>query len=260
MTDLAELIAQLEPEEEGWAVDPPKDWRQGRTLYGGLSAALCHEACLRAKPDLPPLRSAQIAFIGPSAGRALLQPHMLRQGKSVIFMACDLIAGDAVATRGVFVFGGARESAMAADGPLLPEVPAPDDCGPLFGRGGPAFAAHLDQRLASKSRPVSGAAKGELLVWARHCGNAPPSLTSLVALADALPPAAMPRLTAPAAISTVTWQLDIADPEGFSAERWHLIESTEQAAAEGYSLQEMKIWDETGKLVVAARQSVAIFA
>lgn len=260
MTDLAQLIAEFEPAEGGWSVDPPETWRQGRTLYGGLSAALCHEACLRAHPDLPPLRSAQIAFIGPSAGRALLRPQMLRQGKSVTFMACDLIADGAVATRGTFVFGGARETAMATPGSAAPAVPKAGDCEPLWNRVRPSFTVNLDQRLAAGSRPGSGAEKGEMLVWVKLCGPAPLTLTSLVALADALPPAAMPRFSAPAMISTVTWQVDIANADGFSPDRWHLIQALEQAAADGYSVQEMLIWDEDGGLVLAARQSVAIFA
>lgn len=260
MTGLLELVGQFEPVEGGWSVDPPETWRQGRTLYGGLSAALCHEACLRAQPDLPPLRSAQIAFVGPSAGRALLHPRVLRRGKSVTFMACDLVADGAVATHGTFVFGGARESAMTTAGPAAPNVPGPDDCDWLWGGTRPSFTVNVDQKLAGGSRPGSSADKGEMLVWVRLLGPAPATLTSLVALADALPPAAMPRFSAPAAISTVTWQLDIAKPEGFSPDRWHLIQAAEQATSDGYSLQEMLIWDEDGALVLAARQSVAIFA
>lgn len=260
MTDLAELVAQMAPAEDGWIVDPSEDWRQGRTLYGGLSAALCHEACLLAQPGLPPLRSAQIAFIGPSAGSASLRPSILRQGKSATFMSCDLIANDAMATRASFVFGSARATALATSGPVAPSVAAPEDCPPLWTGPRPGFTRHLDQRLAGGSRPVSGAETGEMLVWVKLVGNAPQSLTSLVALADALPPAAMARFTAPAAISTVTWQLDLADPERFSPDRWHLVQAVEQASSDGYSLQDMKIWGENGALILAARQSVAVFA
>jgi hypothetical protein len=50
---------------------------QGRTTYGGCSAALCLEAAKRLLRDqrhsagaaeLPPLRSAQVAFVGPAGG------------------------------------------------------------------------------------------------------------------------------------------------------------------------------------------------
>ncbi|MGD9799873.1 MAG: acyl-CoA thioesterase domain-containing protein, partial [Parvularculaceae bacterium] len=44
------------------------NWLQGRTVYGGMTAALCLEAAQRAVPGLPPLRSAQVSFIGPAEG------------------------------------------------------------------------------------------------------------------------------------------------------------------------------------------------
>ncbi len=262
MTAFSEVLASITADGDGsFRVDPSDDWRQGRTLFGGLSAALCYAACERIAPRLPPLRSAQIAYIGPSAGEALLRPVVLRKGKSVTFMACDLIADGAIATRALFVFGGARPSTLGLAASPPPELPGPDDCMPLFERGGPTFAQHLDQRLAAGARPVSGAAKGEMLVWVRHRDeSAPSSLASLVALGDALPPATMPRLTAPAAISTITWQFDIIDASGFDGAGWHLIETREEAVGEGYSAQQMALWDADGTPLLRARQNVAVFA
>jgi len=40
-------------------------WLQGRTLYGGASALIAYTAAIRAFPDLPPLRAAQVAFVAP---------------------------------------------------------------------------------------------------------------------------------------------------------------------------------------------------
>ena len=42
-------------------------WMQGRTLYGGASALVAYTAATRAFPDLPPLRAAQVAFVGNDA-------------------------------------------------------------------------------------------------------------------------------------------------------------------------------------------------
>ena len=98
MTPLGQLIDSIADAGDGrFTVNASDDWRQGRTLYGGVSAGLCYAACERLVPDLPPLRSAQIAFIGPSGGEATLVPTVLRRGKSVTFMACDLLADGVVA-------------------------------------------------------------------------------------------------------------------------------------------------------------------
>ena len=56
-------------------------WLQGRTAYGGASAAIALTAIKAAFPDLPPLRSAQIAFVGPLAGEVTATPVLLRRGE-----------------------------------------------------------------------------------------------------------------------------------------------------------------------------------
>ena len=64
MTSFTELLYGIQSDADGHRVSAPSAWTQGRTLYGGLSAALCLEAVARDHPDLPQLRSAQIAFVG----------------------------------------------------------------------------------------------------------------------------------------------------------------------------------------------------
>jgi acyl-CoA thioesterase len=261
MTPFSTLIASLSADADDYCVNPSDDWRQGRTLFGGLSAALCFAACERAVPDLPPLRAGQIAFVGPSAGESRLVPRIIRRGKSVTFMSCDLIAEGAVATRALFVFGGARPSSLRDVAPRAPIVPRPEECAPLFGERRPTFTQHLDQRFAGGHRPVTGADKGEMFVWVRHIDQQPTSaMAALVALGDALPPASMPRLTEPAPISTMTWSFDLMAPERVIHGGWYLLHSRDDAVGDGYSGQAMAMWDESGAPVLIGRQSVAVFA
>jgi acyl-CoA thioesterase len=261
MTPFSTLLASLCADSEDFLVNPSDDWRQGRTLFGGLSAALCFAACERAVPDLPPLRAGQIAFVGPSAGESRLVPRIIRRGKSVTFMSCDLIAEGVVATRALFVFGGARASVLRDTPSSAPNVPRPQDCPPLFGERGPTFTQHLNQRFAGGHRPVTAADKGDLLVWVRHLDQEPTNaMAALVALGDALPPASMPRLCEPAPISTMTWGFDLMAPEQVSHGGWYLLHSKDDAVGDGYSGQAMAMWDENGAPVLIGRQSVAVFA
>lgn len=262
MTPLGKLIDSMAEDGTGrWSVNASDDWRQGRTLYGGASAGLCFAACEKLAPDLPPLRSAQIAFIGPSGGEATLVPTILRRGKSVTFMACDLIADGVVATRTLFAFGGERDSAFAVESEAAPDVPRPEDCPPLFGQRAPTFAQHFDMRHAGGGYPVTGADDGDMIVWVRHKdANAPAGLVSLVTLGDALPPASMPRLTGPAAISSMTWTFDIADASRFDTNGWTLLRSKDEAVGHGYAGQSMGMWDEAGRPILLGRQNVTIFA
>ena len=191
----------------------------------------------------------------------MLEPRILRQGKSVSFVACDVLAEGSIATRALFAFGGARESAFQQEAAVAPIVPAPDDCPSFFGERRPAFANHFDMRLAGGCAPVSRADRGEILVWARHRDpQAPSDMTSLIAMADSLPPASITRFAEPAALSTMTWQFDLAEAARFRAVQWVLMHACDDNVRDGYSGQSMTMWDAQGQPLLAGRQSVAIFA
>lgn len=259
MTSFETILDQIRRDGDQFLTNPSADWRQGRTLFGGLSAALCHAACDRMVPDLPPLRAGQIAFIGPSVGEARLVPTVLRRGKSVTFMGCDLIADGQVATRAIFTFGDARVSSLDDGAPRAPGVAAPEACQPLWGDQKPSFTVHLDQRLAGGHRPGSGADKGDMIVWVRHVEPVPPSFSALIALGDALPPASFSRTQGPVMISTMTWAFDLFDPDPADGTGWVLMRSTDDGVGGGYAGQAMGMWREDGSPILVARQSVAIF-
>lgn len=261
MASFDEVMAGVRAAGDGWAAHPSVDWLQGRTLYGGLSAALALRACELAAPGLPPLRAGQIAYIGPAAGEVSMVPRVLRQGKSVTFMSCDLVSGGAVALRALFAFGGSRQSAYAASAPPPPGFRPPHECEPIWPSGmGPSFARHLSQRLAGPLRPFSAADRGDLLVWVKHAEAATPGQVALVAMGDALPPASFTRFTEPAMISTMTWSFDLFDPGHADGSGWLLLHSRDDGVGEGYAGQDMGMWDEAGRPLMRGRQSVAIFA
>jgi acyl-CoA thioesterase len=261
MTPFSALLGAMTPDGDGWTADASADWRQGRTLYGGLSAALCLEACLRTVPDLPPLRSAQIAFVGPAADTLALRTRVLRRGKSATFMTADLTSAGDSATHATFCFGGPRDSAYARTAPTAPAAAPPEACPDFFPKDrAPAFAQHYDVKLAAGSPPVSGAREPDILLWARHRdAGAPANAVSLLALADVPPPAAFTTFTAFAPISTMTWAIDFLDEAALGAGGWKLLRSAALTIRDGYSAQRMAIWDEGGAPVAIAQQTVAVF-
>jgi acyl-CoA thioesterase len=262
MSAFTDLLTETHRDGEAWVSHVTDDWRQGRTLYGGLSAALCLNAALEAFADLPPLRSAQFAFVGPAAGEVRAVPALLRQGKSATSAAVDLAGEAGLATRALFTFGAGRPSAYARTNLPAPAVPAPETCGPFFRDDGrPTFSQHFDVRNAGGARPVTGAADPDVLVWLRHHDlPARTTLTGLLALADATPPAAMSAFTAPAPISTMTWMVDVVgDCAAVGPDGWLLMSSRAETIADGYSAQGMTLWTADGRPLIAARQMVAVF-
>ena len=128
MTSLAEAIAALEPTGNGWRGAVPHDWLQGRTAFGGFSAALALQAAKASDTDLPPLRSAQVAFVGPLSGPVTITAHRLRRGRTAAFIQADVASEAGLGLRATFVFMAPFASAIDHVGGAAPafSVPAPD--------------------------------------------------------------------------------------------------------------------------------------
>ena len=262
LTPFSGVIASLQRQGDHFAVSLPADWLQGRTAYGGLSAAICLEATQRAFPELPPLRSAQLAFVGPATGELRVAIDTLRAGKSTVFTSADLKGDDGLATRATFCFGLPRVVDHDHTDLPFPVAPPPDACPSYYGSPGePKFMRHFDGRIAAGAKPRTPGALPEMSVWLRHRdGAAGGGMVSLLAMADALPPAAAVLFDAPTPISTMTWSVDILDPNAQSASGWWFVHCAADRARGGYSAQRTTIWNPDGQPVLVARQNVAVFS
>jgi len=256
---LGAVLDQFTPSDAGWTGEAPLSWAQGRTLYGGMTAALAWAMASRAFPSIPPLRSAQVAFVGPAAGNLTIAPRLIRQGRSATFVQVSVSGEAGPAAECLFSCGAPRDSAVRHTAAAAPEVAAPDACPTLFGGApGPDFARNFEMRLAAGSRPL-GQGVPEFTCWTRFTRSQQVDpLTGLIALADALPPAAMVSFPAPAVISSMTWSIEV-DALPTDANAWFLQQSAAEDSADGYSRQAMTLWDESGRRLFAARQTVAIF-
>jgi acyl-CoA thioesterase len=236
------------------------NWLQGRTLYGGMTAALCLEGALRSFEGLPPLRSAQIAFVGPAEGPLAVRASMLRQGRSVSFINADLSGDKGLAARAVFAFGAARPSEIEANFVAAPALPGAHAFEQLRANDETAaFALNFDRCHAQGGAFFSGSRDCDLYFWVRHRDRAATSIAALLALADMPPPAMVPMFSRPAPISTMTWSLNFLSDRPATDDGWWLIRSRAENAADGYSSQDMFVWNAKGEPVIAGRQSVAIF-
>ena len=136
MTPIADIIAAAHPTANGFVAHVPTDWLQGRTAYGGLSSALALHAAQRCEPDLPPLRTAQIAFIGPRrlgdcdvivcrAGAITVAATMLRRGRTAAFVQVDITSEAKLGYRATFVFMAAQPSRIDLHGGLTTTIAPP---------------------------------------------------------------------------------------------------------------------------------------
>jgi acyl-CoA thioesterase len=255
MTPIADILAAA-TRDDGLRTSIPADWMQGRTAFGGLSAALALQAALEAEPDLPPLRSAQVAFIGPLAGEVRVTATRLRRGRNAAFLQSDVVSEAGLGLRATFVFMAPLSSAIAHDAAprasLSPPVPdaelytGPDE----FFTGNFNFLDH---------QPGTGPA--EWLRWARlRAREGLHPFVELIAIGDALPPAAF-KLAEDrrVPVSSLDWQINFLTAEPATEDGWWLLHAAADRARDGYSSQRMTIWNAAGDPIAEAMQGVAIF-
>lgn len=254
------VLAATEPDGDRLRSTVPDSWMQGRTAYGGLSAALALHGALRLTEPRFSLRTALVAFVGPVAGDCAVAAEVLRRGKSSEAVWATVRSDGGVGTQATFLFGRDRESAVDASALPAPDVPHFDDLEERRARELPTFTQHFDMRLAGGERLASGSDRGELIWWVRFrdAVNAPPAV-ALLALGDSLPPAAMCHMTAPAPVSSTSWMLHLLDLEPDTEDGWWLLRSTATHTRGGFSAQEMTIWNTAGRAVATGGQGVAVY-
>lgn len=256
MTSLAEIIAGLRPDGDGWRGIVPPTWQQGRTAYGGLSAALALHAAMRVEPDLPPLRSAQVSFIGPLSGEIAIRATKLRRGRNAAFVQADVTSEAGLGLRATFVFMAPIDSKLSLNEGTTPPFPLPDaDTKTFLGMSAVPFTQNfelVDQR--------DGLGAAEWLRWVRlrEREGLDPAV-AFMAIADCLPPAAIKLVGGLAPLSSMTWLVNLlAPPE--TTDGWWLLHAAADHAKDGASSQRMAIWNAEGAAVAEQMQSVAIFA
>lgn len=257
---LAAVLAAAEPMEGGFRAAVPESWHQGRTAYGGFSAALALSAALRTEEGLPPLRSAQISFVGPLSGTVEVRARSLRKGRNAAWTSAEIQSEGNTGLLASFVFMGPVESALH-----LNDRPAPDDLIPVekaqvfaFREHSPAFLRNnFEVRFAL---PRAEDKRPELCWWVRvaeHDRLDP--MTGLMLIADALPPGVLPLLDPGVPVSSMTWLCNLLTPVPQTRDGWWLLRSTGDYSEKGCSSQGMAIWNSEGEPVATGMQSVAVF-
>ncbi len=254
------LLRAMVREGDALRAHIPDSWMQGRTAYGGLSAALALQGAMALAQPRFPLRTALVAFVGPTTGECSVEAQVLRRGKSSDAVSATVRSDGEVGTSATFLFGRDRESAIDADALPMPDVPRPDTLADRRSTQLPSFTQHFDMRLAGGERLASGADRGELIWWVRFRDPvAAPAAVALLALGDALPPAAFCQMKGPAPVSSTSWLLHMLDLAPETQDGWWLLRSVATRSGNGFSSQEMTVWNTAGRAVATGGQGVAVY-
>jgi len=102
----SELLDSMQERGGAWTASVGDDWLQGRSVFGGLQAAIALKAMRSLVPGGIPLRTLQVTFVAPvPAGTVTAQARVLRTGKSAIQVEALIVEGDAVLCVVLGVFG-----------------------------------------------------------------------------------------------------------------------------------------------------------
>jgi acyl-CoA thioesterase len=246
----------------GWTVAVPDDWMQGRSIFGGLQAAIALRAMRPIVSGEAPLRVLQVAFVAPIGGSVNARAEILRSGKSATHAEVRLYDGASLTAIVVGVFGFRRPSRIE----IVPEQVAAPSTHPVdfvyadYEGFAPKFTQHFSMRWLRGGLPFSGSPVRDAVIEVGLNDSAPTSEAHVLAIADSPPPVALSMLESFAAGSSLTWTIEFLRDRvtDLPLTGWRL-DAGVTAGRDGYTSQSVMVWGPRGEPVALSRQSMVIF-
>ena len=258
----SQLIDSIVYSENQASVTVDDSWLQGRSLFGGLQAALCVKAMRMLVGDQIPLRTLQFTFMAPiPAGLTTAKAAILRSGKNTRHVEARIIGADnEVLAMAIGVFGESRESQLARTMEPKP-VKSPQEKRFNFIPGvTPNFTQHFDAVWLQGGLPFSQHSEPEIIVDVSMKDKVPCSEAHFLAIADFIPPVALSMLAQPVPGSSLTWMLEFLDHDYLEQPLQHWrVEAEMVAASEGYTSQTVTLYAPNQKAIALSRQSMVVF-
>ncbi len=260
MASYSEVMAEFLASASDYCITAPDNWKQGRTVFGGLTTALLLAAIQNDHSDLPPLRTAQINFVGPAVDTLRVDHRLLRQGKNNVTFEAKLDSAAGAGTYGLFTFGAKRPVTDTLDyAPISIDVLPEGLESFTHNHDLPDFIRNFDRRLISGGLPRSGAGEPEVTTWSRHVDpQAHHGMGPLMVLADT-PPAALGYLTKVTNLSSMNWNINMLSDDVSTTDGWYLMRATTQHIKDGFSSQYMEVFNRQGRRLMDGLQHQAVF-
>ncbi|HZP65478.1 MAG TPA: thioesterase family protein [Rudaea sp.] len=260
MSTFTELLSSVRLGAGTAEAEVGEDWLQGRSVFGGLQAAIALLAMRTLVPAGTPLRALQMTFIAPVAhGRVGAHARLLRAGKNVSHVESRLGSEEEVQALVVGIFGAARESIVHRH--IDPPAPPRLRRRLAFARGvTPSFMQHFDVDLLDGALPFANAQISRAAFEVGLHGEGPATEAHLLAIADFVPPVALSWMPQPVPGSSLTWMLEILDAD-FATQPlagWRM-DPEMVAASAGYTSQSTTLWAPDGRAIALSRQTMVVF-
>lgn len=259
----SEILRAMRGEQGEWLASVGEDWLQGRTVFGGLQAAIGIKAMRGLVPAELPLRTLQATFVAPlPAGAIRVEARLLRTGKSASHVEARLYDGAQLACSLLAIFGSARPSVINI-APAWPEVARDFEAArelPFIAGATPVFTRNVRMRWAQGTFPFMGAAQPKTQIYVSLRDEPGIDDMLVTGLADIIPSPGLSLLKTPVPASSLTWTLEfLVDRFEAPAEAAWLMDAEVTAAGSGYMHQTATLWSPARRAVALSRQSVVVF-
>nr|WP_136249536.1 thioesterase family protein [Ningiella ruwaisensis] len=243
----------------------PKDWSQGRTVYGGISTAMLYVAAKSYVDDERKIRSLSTNFVGPLVFDAPfnITVEEVRVGSNVSQLQARAVQNGKYCVVVQACFAKARQSKTGKENTDVHDMPKPDKPKfiPQIPKVTPKFLKHFDLSIHSGALPFTGKKSSHYHGWMRF-KKPPQSITEahIIAMIDTWPPTLIQQLRWPAPASTISWNLEFIYPHrSLSPGDWFAYKEETRQAADGYGHTEATVWDAYGEVIALSRQTIAVF-
>ncbi len=248
---------------EGREILIPDTWAQGRTIFGGLTAAILCEATAKETESNRKLTNFSINFIRPFE---TLKPFEIKvetqvNGKRVTIKSASIIQEGKIraAARADYVLP--LESRVIIDTFTPPQLKEKNSCIYAQDDDWPPFFRNFDNHIATKGFPFRGPSIPEMGGW---MGFKEPlnkiTNSHLICMIDSWAPTASIYYRGAKPVSTLSWNIHFSNTGHVFLPNDHLgYLSKINFGENGLSSSQADIWEPGGKLLAKSFQTNIIY-
>lgn len=264
MVPMSQILAERKLTDHFVSFQATEDWGQGRTCFGGFLSALALVAMRDSFSIDTPLRALQTNFVGPvPPGEVICKSRLLRQGKNVTQIQCEIFSDEVVCGSVIGVFGASRATQLPSMSmPYARPAKSADECDllPFIDGVTPQFLQHIHMKWAEGHFPYTNQGDWNSKIYLRTPDEAISPEVQIVMLSDGPPTPALSFFNGPTMASSVSWALELPPlPLDQINEGWFQIDMQVIGAAEGYTNLRSTLWTPSGQLASLGSQVVAVF-
>jgi acyl-CoA thioesterase len=239
-----------------WSATIDPSWWGWSGPHGGAIAALAVRVGADAAPGAS-VRALDLRFVGkPDGGELLLTPSVREVGRHTRVVDVAVTQSGVEIASASVTAGRVGESGPADVVDRTPGVPGSEGLTPfMIPPEIVPIGAHLDLRPVDGPLPLTGADEPWMRAWITTRTPMAVDAAYLALLADCLPPAVFPTLTAPLALPTVAFSMHVTAPLDDAVPAPVLVRTRNTSTSGGWSVDDTTLRDRSGRLLASARQS-----